>query len=418
MSPAQLNGARSGRRRIIVIGALVIAAIIGFLLIKDSLFAPEPVKMMTARVTRGTVEETVLATGTLKPAKLVAVGAQVSGRITAIKVKLGETIRQGDLVAEIDSVTQQNALRTAEASLAAVHAQKAEKEASLVLAQQTLARQKKLVAQTAVSQADFESAEAEVATARAQIAALEAQIAEAEVGVDTARVNLGYTRITAPMDGTVLYIVSQEGQTVNAAQTAPTIIILGDLQTMMVRAEISEADVVNVKAGQKLFFNIIGEPDRRYEATLEFIEPAPESITSDSAVSTSSTSSTSKSSSSSSSSSTAIYYNGIFYVPNPEGRLRTYMTAEVHIILGRAADVLTIPSIALGPRQRDGSHTVQVLEADGQVTSRAVEVGLNNKTRAEIKSGLKEGETVVTGQLSGTGAPNATRRMPPPPMGL
>ncbi|WP_454915040.1 efflux RND transporter periplasmic adaptor subunit [Xanthobacter sediminis] len=408
--------APTGRSRVILIGALVIAALIGFLLLRDRLFAPEPVKMMTARVTRGAVEETVLATGTLKPAKLVAVGAQVSGRITAVKVKLGDTVRQGDPVAEIDSVPQQNALRTAEASLAAVRAQKQEKEASLVLADQTLARQKKLVAQTAVSQADFESAQAEVATTRAQIAALEAQIAEAEVAVDTARVNLGYTRITAPMDGTVLYIVSQEGQTVNAAQTAPTIIILGDLESMMVRAEISEADVVKVKAGQKLYFNIIGEPDRRYEATLEFIEPAPESITSDSAVSTSSTSA-SKSSSSSTSSSSAIYYNGIFYVPNPDGRLRTYMTAEVHIVLGRAKDVLTIPSAALHARPRDGGYSVQVQGDDGQISTRTVEVGLNNKTRAEITSGLKEGEMVVTGQL-GPGAPTSVMRRPPPPMGL
>lgn len=410
-----MSAPRTGRSRVILIGALAIAALIGALLLKDRLFAPEPVKMMTARVTRGSVEETVLATGTLKPAKLVAVGAQVSGRITAVKVKLGDTVRQGDPVAEIDSVPQQNALRTAEAALAAVRAQKEEKEASLVLAQQTLARQRKLIAQTAVSQADFESAEAEVATTRAQIAALEAQIAEAEVAVDTARVNLGYTRITAPMDGTVLYIVSQEGQTVNAAQTAPTIIILGDLQSMMVRAEISEADVVKVKAGQKLYFNIIGEPDRRYEATLEFIEPAPESITSDSAVSTSSTSA-SKSSSSTTSSSSAIYYNGIFYVPNPDGRLRTYMTAEVHIILGRAADVLTIPSAALS-RQRDGSYAVQVQSEDGAVSTRAVEVGLNNKTRAEITSGLKEGERVVTSQLV-PGAPTSAMRRPPPPMGL
>lgn len=407
-----------GRRRAIIIGALVIAALVAALLLKDTLFPPDAPKIMSARVTTGTVEETVLATGTLKPAKLVAVGAQVSGRVTSIKVQLGQKLKQGDLVAEIDSVTQQNSLRTAEASVANMRAQKQEKEATLVLAEQTLARQKKLVAQTAVSQADFETAQADVATTRAQIAALEAQIIEAEVAVDTARVNLGYTRITAPMDGTVLYIVSQEGQTVNANQTTPTIVILGDLDTMMVRAEISEADVVKVKAGQSLYFNIIGEPDQRYEAKLEFIEPAPESITSDSLVSTSSTSSSSSKSSSSTSTSSAIYYNGIFYVPNPDGKLRTYMTAEVHIVLGSAKNALTIPSAALGAKQKDGRYAVRVLEPNGEVITRFVEVGLNNKTRAEIRSGLKAGETVVTGQLSGAGGTSAARRMPPPPMGL
>lgn len=410
---------RAGGSRTILIGALVIAALLGTLVFRDRLFPAEPPKILSAPVTRGTVEETVLATGTLKPAKLVAVGAQVSGRITSIKVQLGQKVRQGDLVAQIDSVTQQNALRTAEASVANMRAQKEEKEASLVLAQQTLMRQRKLAAQTAVSQADLETAEADVKTTKAQIDALAAQIIEAEVAVDTARVNLGYTRITAPMDGTVLYIVSQEGQTVNANQTTPTIVILGNLETMMVRAEISEADVVKVRAGQSLYFNIIGDPDRRYEAKLEFIEPAPESITSDSLVSTSSSSSSSSKSSSSSSSSSAIYYNGIFYVPNPDGRLRTYMTAEVHIVLGIARDVLTVPSSALSARPRNGRYTVQVVGENGETTPREVEVGLNNKSRAEIRSGLKEGERVAASQGSGTpGAANATRRMPPPPMGL
>lgn len=406
---------RAGKRRIITIGAVVIAALLGWFVLWDWLFPAEQPRIMSAPATIGTVEETVLATGILKPARLVAVGAQASGRVTAIAVELGQKIRKGELVAEIDSITQENALRTAKAALANVHAQKLEKEASLKLAEQTLARQEKLIRQTAVSRADFESAEAEVATTRAQIAALEAQIIESEVAVNTAEANLGYTRITAPIDGTVLSIVTQEGQTVNASQSAPTIIILGDLETMTVRAEISEADVVHVKTGQPIYFNIIGEPDRRYEARLEFIEPAPESIKSDSSFSSSSASS----SSSSSSSSEAIYYNGLFNVPNPEGRLRTYMTAEVYIVLDKAENVLTIPSAALGARGKDGLYSVEVLGRNGTITSRKVTAGLNNKTRVQIIKGLSEGERVVTGQLAaGASASTSTRRGPPRPMGL
>lgn len=362
--------------------------------------------IMSAPVKMGTVEETVLATGTLKPSKLVAVGAQASGRVTALKVALGQQVKKGELIAEIDSVTQENALRTAKASLANIRAQRLEKEASLLLAEQTLARQKSMLAQKAVSQADFETAEANVKTTRAQIDGLDASIIEAEVAVSTAQANLGYTQITAPIDGTVLAVVTQEGQTVNAAQSAPTIVIMGQLDVMTVRAEISEADIVRVKEGQPIYFTILSDPERRYEATLDSIEPAPESIRNDSSFSTSSTAS------SSSSTSSAIYYNGIFNVPNEDGRLRTYMTAEVHIVLGRAKDVLIVPAMALGPRNADGSYTVRVVEGE-KISPRKVEIGLNDKVIAEVRSGLQEGDRVVTGEGS-TSAATGSRRMGPP----
>lgn len=405
--------------RILVAVVISGALAFGAYLIWQRREASSATGVMTALVTRGDVEETVLATGTLKPARLVAVGAQVSGRITSVKVLLGQSVKAGDLIAEIDSITQTNSLRTAEAALANVKAQLAEKQATLLLNRQTLARQTDMVARKAVSQADFESADAAVKVTQAQIEALRAQIIEAEVAVETAKANLGYTRITAPIDGTVLSVVSQEGQTVNAVQSAPTIVILGQLDTMTVRTEISEADVTRVKSGLPLYFTIIGEPGRRYDATLASIEPAPESIRSDSSFSTSTTSGSSSSSTSSSSSSNAIYYYGLFNVPNTDGRLRTYMTAQVRIILGQAKNVLTIPAAAFGTLGADGRYTVGVLEADGTTVARKVEIGLNDKIIAEVRSGLTEGERVVTGQAPAQTS-TAGSRGPggPPPMGL
>ncbi|MCF1502596.1 efflux RND transporter periplasmic adaptor subunit [Afifella sp. H1R] len=380
--------------------------------VKDNYFTEEPPEIMTSPVTRGDIEKTVLATGILKPAKLVAVGAQVSGRVTSLDVSVGDSVKEGDLIAEIDSETQENDLRTAEASLANVRAQKEEKQATLVQAEQALARQTRMINQNAVSRADYEEAEATVKVTKAQISALDAQIAEAEVAVETAKVDLGYTKITAPMDGTVLWVVTQEGQTVNAIQSAPTIVILGQLDTMTVRAEISEVDVVDVKPGQPVYFTVLGNPDRRYESTLSFIEPAPESITSDSMVASSS-------SSSSSASESAIYYNGIFEVPNQDRELRTYMTAEVHIVLGQAHDVLTLPSAALGNKGADGTYSVHVLGADGNVAERKVKIGLNDKIRAEVVSGLSEGDRVVMGQPgAASDTTNGRRRGPRGPMGL
>ena len=392
------------RRLLLALAVLVAAAPGGWLAWRATFAEAATDAFVTAAVTRGDIRQTVLATGILKPSRLVAVGAQVSGRLTALKVALGDRVEQGGLIAEIDSVNQQNDLRIAEASLANVRAQRNEKRATLRQAELELARQKKMVAQNAVSQAAYEAAEATVATTRAQIEALEAQIAEAEVAVEVARVDLGYTRITAPIDGTVLAIVTQEGQTVNASQQAPTIVVLGRIDVMTVRAEISEADIVGVRPGQPVSFTILGDPERRYEARLAAIEPAPESITGDSSI----TSSSSSGSASSSSASEAVYYIGTFEVPNPDGRLRTYMTAEVQIVTEEARDVLTVPAAALLGGGRDG-YGVQVVDAAGAVAARPVEIGLNNRILVEVRGGLDEGERVVIGQAD-AGAPAAPAR--------
>jgi membrane fusion protein, macrolide-specific efflux system len=397
------------KTRLLVIATVIAVVVVG-ICVKLFFFSAPPISRMTAVVTPGNIEESVLASGTLKPVKLVAVGAQVSGRVIAVNVVRGQKVKKGDLVAQIDSVTQQNNLQTAKAALANMRAQRVEKQATLTNERRILARRKQLSELKAVSQTDLESADTDVRTTLAQIAALDAQIDEAKVAVGTAEANLGYTRITAPIDGTVLAIVSQEGQTVNAAQSAPTIVILGQLDIMTVRAEISEADVVKVKPGLPVYFTILGAPDLRYETKLASIDPAPESITSDSSFSSSTTSSTTTSSSSS-----AIYYIGIFNMPNPNGRLRTYMTAEVHIILGQAKNVLTVPSAALA-RAPGGRYTVQVVGADGKISPRAVEVGLNNKISAEIRSGLKAGERVVTGETSATTKTTNAGGGGPPPM--
>ena len=377
-------------------------------------FADRSAALMTATVSRGDVEETVLATGTLKPARLVAVGAQASGRITSVKVALGDTVAAGDLIAEIDSISQQNSLSIAEAALANTKAQLAEKRATYVLNKQSLDRQRNLLARNTVSRAEFDSAEAALKVTEAQIAALEALTRQAEVSVEAAQDDLDYTRITAPTSGTVLMIVSQEGQTVNATQSAPTIVILGQLDTMTVRTEISEADITKVKPGLPVYFTILGDPDRRFAATLESIEPAPESIKNDSSFSASSSAA-----SASNSASEAVYYNGVFNVPNEDGDLRTYMTAQVHIVLGEAKDVLTVPAAALGTKDADGLYTVRVVGPEGTIAERKVEIGLNDKVVAEVLSGLAAGGVVGPGEATASAAPSAIRGGPGgPPMGM
>lgn len=358
---------------------------------------------LTADVVKGDIEQTVLATGTLEASNQVSVGAQVSGQIKSLKVALGDQVKAGQLIAEIDPRTQQNALRDAQAELLNLKAQRQQRQATLKQASLQFKRQQTLLEADAASREDYETAEATLSATKAEIAALDAQIEQGTIAVDTAKLNLGYTQITAPMDGTVVYLAVKEGQTVNAAQTTPTIIMLAQLDTMTIKAQISEADVVRVRSGQPVYFTILGEPDHRYEATLRAIEPAPDSI------SESDTASSSKSSTSSSTSANAaIYYNGLFDVPNPEGKLRISMTAQVSIVLAEAKDTLSIPMAALGPKHKDGTYTVRLLGADGKVTPRKVKTGINDTVNVQILDGLQPGERVIIGEST----PGATAQQP------
>lgn len=353
----------------------------------------------TVSVTRGDIETTVLASGVLEASALVSVGAEVSGSIKAVHVTLGQAVKRGDLIAEIDSLNQENAVKSAEAALAGIEAQKRNQEASLVAAETSLARQQQLSANSLVSQTSLETAQAAVDQAKAQIAQLEAQIAQARLTVESAELNLARTRIVAPADGTVVALLVEAGQTLNANSSTPTIAKIANLDTMVIKAEISEADVVKVAPGQKVYFTILGEPDQRIEATLREIEPAPTSIAEESTASGS-----------------AVYYNGLFDVPNPDHRLRISMTASVTIILDEARNVLTLPSSLVSRKGPDGGTMVMVYDPTTEETRPArVEVGLNNNITAEIVSGLSEGDQVVnaTGARlttgTGSGGPGGMR---------
>uniref|UniRef100_UPI0035CEFC54 HlyD family efflux transporter periplasmic adaptor subunit n=1 Tax=Bartonella sp. MU70NMGDW TaxID=3243561 RepID=UPI0035CEFC54 len=194
---------------------------------------------------------------------------------------------------------------------------------------------------------------------------------------------------------TVLATVVEEGQNVNAVQSAPTIVILGDLSKMTIKAQISEADILKVRAGQPLYFTVLGNSQRRYDGVLEKVEPAPEAIRADVSINPGMVGG------SSSLISSAIYYNGILHVDNADNFLRTYMTAQVHIILGRAQNVLLVPSDALRDETRERKAWVSVLVGENKVVTKQVSVGLNNKVMAEIVSGLNEGDVVITSSSDG-----------------
>ncbi|MBB1628034.1 efflux RND transporter periplasmic adaptor subunit [Achromobacter sp. UMC71] len=378
---------RSKVQRYVLIAVVVLIIAYG---VRAAFFsAPPAPTFAVAEVTRGNLEDSVLASGTMDAIERVSVGAQATGQLKSLKVALGDRVKKGQLVAEIDDLTQQNELRNAEAALQTRRAERAAKVATLKQAELAFRRQRQMLAADASSREAYETAEATLGVTRADISSLDAQIVQAEIQVDTAKVNLGYTRIVSPIDGIVVAVVTKEGQTVNSFQSAPTIIKVAQVATMTIKAQISEADVTRVKPGLPVYFTILGEPDQRYQATLRAIEPAPESIQKDDATA-------SLTASGSSSTSAAVYYNGLFDVPNPDEKLRISMTAQVSIVLGEARDAVVVPASALGKRGEDGRYAVRVVDKANQTETRQVRIGMNNNVQAQVLEGLEVGERVVS----------------------
>lgn len=386
-------------RYLVILAAIVIA---GWLI--KGFFFPEAAKpnYITVPAAKTNIEQTVLADGSIKALKQVNVGAQVSGQIKALHVELGDKVTKGQALAEIDDLPQKNDLQNAEAGLKSVQAQRQAKLATLKNNQVAFERQRQILAKGVGAKADYDSAKAALDTTKAEIESLDAQIIQAQIAMDTAKLNLGYTKISAPIDGVVVAIPVEEGQTVNAVQSAPTILKVAQLDTMTIEAQISEADVPKVKVGMPVYFTILGEPGKHYSAKLRAIEPAPDSINN----------SDTSTSSASSSASTAIYYNGLFDVENPDGKLRISMTAQVYIILDQAKDTIVIPATALNQTDNEGNATVQVVDSAGNVSNKKVKTGINNNINVQILSGLEEGENVIVSESVAGGSGSAqTNRM-------
>ncbi|RQY65361.1 macrolide transporter subunit MacA [Burkholderia stagnalis] len=356
---------------------------------------------LSAPVTRGDLENTVLATGALQAFRQVDVGAQVSGQLKTLKVKLGDKVTKGQWLAEIDPVISRNALRQARTSEESLLAQQRATAAQLKQTELAFRRQQAMLPDDATSREAFESARAALDVQRATLASLDAQIRAARIQIETAEANLGYTRIVAPIDGQVVAIVTQEGQTVIAQQQAPVILKLADLDTMTVKAQVSEADVIRVHPEQNAYFTILGDPDKRHYGKLRAIEPAPQNFLESQSILGGMSSGGAKSNA-------AVFYNALFEVPNPGHRLRISMTAQVNILLGSARNALSIPAAALGAKDKDGRYAVRVLRADGTLDTRAVRTGINTNVKVEVLAGLKEGERVVIGDAADAAAGGAS----------
>ena len=346
---------------------------------------------LTESVTRGNVEKTVVASGSVESVNEVDVGAQASGKITKLYVKLGQEIKKGEMIADIDSTTQINTLNTKKAALVSYQAQLKAKKTAYDVALSSYNRLSKLYTQRATSLDSLNTVKSTLDNAKAEMEAIEANIKQAEIEVNTAETNVGYTKITAPMNGTVISVPVSEGQTVNANQTTPTIVTIADLSKMKIKPEISEGDITKVKAGQEVSFTILSDSQTVYHSVIDSVDPA-NTTTSDSSSTSSSTSSSSNSTTS------AIYYYANVLIDNPDRTLRIGMTTENNIKIANAKDVLLVSNMAI--QKRDGKSFVNVLNDKNQPEQREVETGVQNDFQTEIKSGLNEGEKVIVSQVA------------------
>lgn len=377
------------RRRPYLVTSLAVLVVLVALGLR-SLASPKPPQYLSAKVERTDLENTVLATGTLQAFQQVDVGAQVSGQLKALKVKLGDKVTKGQWLAQIDPVLAQNGLRQSEADEQNLQASRRSTAAQLKQAELAFARQRQMLPDDATSRQDYESAQATLDTQRATLAGLDAQIRKAGVAIESAKANVGYTRIVAPIDGQVVAIVTQEGQTVIAQQQAPVILKLADMDTITVKAQVSEADVIRIEPGQTAYFTILGDPDKRYYGKLRAIEPAPQNF-----LDTQSTLG-----GGATRNNTAVFYNALFDVPNADHRLRISMTAQVNVLLGTAKQALSVPVAALGKKVGPDRYEVRVLDKDakdGKAVTRQIVTGLNNNVRVEVREGLTADDRVVIG---------------------
>lgn len=422
--------------------ALIILAIAGggiyYLNREEKVAADQP---LISTVEIGSIINTISSAGTVKPSNFVDVGAQVSGQLEKLYVEVGDVVEEGQILAEIDARSQQSRVDASRSAIEAQEAQVASRRASLELAKTNKERQERLMAANATSQQDYDTAVANLANAEASLIQLEKQIQQSRASLLSDETELEYTRIYAPLAGTVVSIEMNEGRTLNANQNAPTILRIADLSLMTVEAEISEADIGSLMKGMEIYFTTLSGGTRRWTGELRQILPTPV-VTNN-----------------------VVLYTGLFDVQNQDGTLLPEMTAQVFFITSAARDVLTVPLGALtfvdpeqlrnaaagangerpvpvGVQRPDGAAQrpagagqrpagagrrnqggqlsgdlparrpalVRVLKQDGTEEERRVVVGVTSRVNAEVINGLQEGEQVISGIIQAAAAAPANTR--------
>jgi macrolide-specific efflux system membrane fusion protein len=371
------------RKKLIAITAATMIALGGWYWYASTAQSSQGEVVQPIAVIRGNIEEVVTSQGKLEAKQYVDVGTQVSGQLKAIHVDIGDTVTKGQLLAEIDPRVYQAQVEAGEARLNSLRAQLNQQKAEAVLAEQNLKRNQNLIAVNAVSQQALQETESQAAVAKAQVESLGAQLQETESNLKASRTNLSYTKIYAPMAGTVTTLPTKEGQTLNANQTAPVVLQVANLDTMTVRAQVAEADVSRLKENMPAYFTTLGNNERRWPGKVRQVLPTPQIVND------------------------VVLYDVLIDVKNEGRKLMTGMTTQVFFILGKAENALIIPAEVLTRRaarednDKGKAYRVAVITEKGS-EPRVIHVGLQTRTQAEVIDGLTEGEKIAVIRPAGT----------------
>ncbi len=354
----------------------------------------DEIQYKTVPVVRSNLRSTIQATGTLNPVETVDVGTQISGTIKELYFDYNSRVKEGQLIALMDSATQAAEVAQAEAAVASARADLLNAQAALGVAAKDLARTRELAKRDLIAKADVDTDTSTWLKAKANLAAAEAKVAQYRAALEKSRINLNYTRIYSPVDGVVVAKNVEEGQTVAASYQTPSIAeIARDLTQMQVEVNVDEADIGGVHEGQAARFNVDTYPAENFEGKVTQVRLSPKTTDS------------------------VVTYTVIVKVQNPDGKLLPGMTANVSLILESRENVLVVPNSAFRfkpsggqpaemgpPGPGGGKQNVAAAAAPAVYTldkkkpvKIEVEKGITDGQNTEILSGVAEGERVITG---------------------
>ncbi|MFG5137399.1 efflux RND transporter periplasmic adaptor subunit [Campylobacter lari] len=373
-------------KKIIYLSMFLIILIIG---VYFFFFAnKEEYNYLTYEAKKQDITQSIEAIGEVYAKTQVDVGAQVSGQITKLHVKLGDHVDEGDLIAQIDKDKQQNDLDITKAQLESAKANLESKKIALDIATKQYQREQKLYAKKATSLENLENLKNTFYALRANVADLKAQTTQLEISLKNAQKDLAFTTITAPSKGEIINVAVEEGQTVNANQNTPSIVRLADLSEMEIRMQIAEADINKISVGKKVKFSILNEPDKKYEAVISSIDPANTTI--------SDATSNTNLNSSSSASINAVYYYARVFVKNDNNFLRIGMSTENEIAIKTENNTLVIPTLAI--KSDTKGYYVEILKANNISVKTPVKLGIKDSLNTQILDGINEGDLVIIGK--------------------
>lgn len=325
----------------------------------------------TAKVERATISNSVTATGTIEPVNKVEVGTQVSGIISKIYVDYNSIVKKGQVIAELDKINLESELASAKANLAS-------SKSELDYQETNYKRMKALHDRGFISDDDFDIANLSYKKAK------EAYLVQLQT-VQKAQTNLGYATITSPIDGVVLSKDVEEGQTVAASFSTPTLFTIArDLTDMQVVANVDEADIGNVRDGQRVTFTVDAFPDDTFEGRVKQVRQQGEEE------------------------SNVVTYEVVISAPNNDLKLKPQLTANVNIYTEEIENVVSVPAKALrfspskemmndGEKIKDCNATNKLWIKEANILKAyPVKTGITNGIRTQILEGVKEGTTVIT----------------------